>query len=171
MATIPDEQLFGKASEWSGGENLRLSDYKGALVILRGKEFKEITTQSYGDKEAAICDLWIVDGEDDDPQGEEIAVWNGVVIGMMKRAFEKGRPMVVGIVEHGTAKSGQQPPLVLVDPTDKEFTEAVEWYKAKTAGAKKTARPAAAPAAEAEAPRSRRSRGAAPSTDEEPPPF
>ena len=141
MAEVPTEDLFGRPSE-ARSSGARLSDYKGSLVILKGKDFREIET-AYGPKEAAVADLWIV-GDSAEPQGDEVLAFNGAIIGTLKRAMDNDRPMVVGVLTDGAAKAGQNPPLILEDPTDDEFNEAVSWFKKS-----RPSRPAAAPTAAA----------------------
>lgn len=103
----------------SGGK-FSAADHKGKLLLITPKSYETGITTTFGEKDAVKADVVVVN-EANPGDSEEIAdalLFGGVLIGQTKSYVGKG--LVLGRLNQGTAKKGQNAPWVLDDPTDED---------------------------------------------------
>ena len=104
----------------AAGGRFNAKDHNGALLLITPNEYKTGVSTTFGVKDAVDARVVVID-EKAVADSEEIdgaLLFGGVLIGQLKSKIGKG--MVLGRLEQGTAKPGQQPPWRLADPTDAE---------------------------------------------------
>lgn len=98
----------------------KVTDYKGSLLLITPKEYKEAVPTAYGEKDAVSVDLVVLDGTDEAPEEHaDVLLFQGVLIGQTKSKVGKG--MVLGrLGQRPASKPGQNPAWALEDPTDED---------------------------------------------------
>jgi len=104
----------------AAGGRFSAKDHNGRLLLITPNEYKTEISTTFGTKDAIDARVVIIDekavGESEEIDGA--LLFGGVLIGQLKSKIGKG--LVLGRLEQGTAKPGQQPPWRLADPTDVE---------------------------------------------------
>lgn len=104
----------------AAGGRFSAKDHNGALLLITPNEYKTGIATTFGTKDAIDAKVVVIDekavGESEEIDGA--LLFGGVLIGQLKSKIGKG--LVLGRLEQGTAKPGQQPPWRLADPTDAE---------------------------------------------------
>jgi len=98
---------------------VKVTDFKGGLLLLTPTEYREDITTAYGEKDAVVVDLVALDGtESGEPEAHEsVMLFQGVLIGQTKGKVNKG--MVLGrLGQRPPSKPGQNPAWALDDPND-----------------------------------------------------
>jgi hypothetical protein len=126
----------------AGGDQVKIPELLGSLVLVYVREVRENITTPYGEKEAIACDLHTLDG----PKGGEVfensLIFQGALIGSLRSAA--GGDPVLARIGQGVAKPGQSAPYILQPFTDADAAIA-------TAYIAKMAKPFQPPAAAAPA--------------------
>ena len=115
----------------AAGGRFSAKDHKGKLLIVTPLGYKEDISTTFGIKDAVEANVTIVDetnpGNSEDIEGA--LLFGGVLIGQTKAFIGKG--LVLGRLEQGMAKPGQQPPWRLADPTDADKAKASAYLASK----------------------------------------
>lgn len=104
----------------AAGGRFSAKDHNGHLLLITPEKYEAEISTTFGTKDAISAKIVVVD-EKNVSDSEEIdgaLLFGGVLIGQLKSKIGKG--LVLGRLEQGTAKPGQQPPWRLADPTDAE---------------------------------------------------
>lgn len=139
--------MFQQPSQ--GGDQVKIPELLGALVLVYVREVRENITTPYGEKEAIACDLHVLDGPKAGEISENSLIFQGALIGAL-RAAAGGDP-VLGRIGQGTAKPGQSAPYILLPFTDADAAVATAWIQAHAQRFQAPPAPAAVPAATAPA--------------------
>lgn len=112
---------FSSPSEASSG--IKITDFKGRLLLVTPTEYVENITTSFGDKDAVRADIAVLDGPDAGSTHDSILIFQGTIIGQTKNRIGKG--MVLGrLGQKAASKPGYNPAWILEDPTDEDKTVA-----------------------------------------------
>lgn len=141
--------MFQQPSQ--GGDQVKIPELLGALVLVYVREVREGITTPYGEKEAIACDLHVLDGPKAGEISENSLIFQGALIGALRGAT--GGDPVLGRIGQGTAKPGQSAPYILLPFTDADAAVATAWIQAHAqrfqpapaTGPTAAAAPAAAP--------------------------
>lgn len=106
----------------ASGGRFSAADHKGKLLLVTPTGYKEGIETTFGTKDAVEADIVILDEQSpaDSEKIEGALLFGGVLIGQTKSKVGKG--LILGRLNQGTAKKGQQPPWTLDDPTDEDKT-------------------------------------------------
>lgn len=94
---------------------ITFADYKGRLLMFDVKSVETDVQTSFGPKDAVRADVTVIDGDSAGETFNDALIFPSVLIGQIRGAV--GRK-VLGRLEQGNAKPGQQPPWKLADPTE-----------------------------------------------------
>lgn len=100
---------------------ITFADYKGALLMFDVKSVESDVQTSFGPKDAVRADVTVIDGDGAGDVFNDALIFPSVLIGQIRSAVGK---KVLGRLEQGNAKPGQQPPWKLADPTEADKTAA-----------------------------------------------
>lgn len=111
---------------------------KGNLLCLKGYETKYGIPTEYGQSDALIARVLIVDGPNAGQVHEGTYVFPKVLASAGSKPY--GR-VIVGRLTQGVAKGKNNPPWLLADPTDAEFDTARRAWKASLTSAPEFGKP------------------------------
>lgn len=117
------DDLFGGPQS---GDLMQLKDHEGDLLLFRVLEVKEDVQTAYGEKEATVCDVFVVDGDAAGTVYKRTMIFQLVLQGQL-RPFRENNRMLLGRVGKGEAKKGQNAPWKIQDPTDEDKRLAFEY--------------------------------------------
>jgi len=120
----------------SPAKGARVTDYKGALLLISPYDYKENVATSFGEKDAVEANVVVLtEPTDGFPEGqgpaphvaEGVLFFQGVLIGQTKaKVASKG--MVLGrLGQRPVSKPGQNPAWALEDPTDEDAQKARDY--------------------------------------------
>lgn len=115
----------------AAGGRFSAKDHNGKLLLITPISYEEGIETTFGSKDAVKANVVVID-EANPGDSEEIEnglLFGGVLIGQTKSFIGKG--LVLGRLEQGEAKKGQQPPWRLADPTDAEKDKARAYLATK----------------------------------------
>lgn len=107
-------------------------DHKGALLIVEPAAYEQGIPTSFGEKDAVRATITVVDGAGAGEVYNDTLIFPRALIGQLKSNVGK---KVLGRVSQGVAKSGQQPPWLLADPTPADVAAAKAALAGNTAPA------------------------------------
>lgn len=138
----------------AGGDQVKIPELLGCLVLVYVREIREGITTPYGEKEAAAVDLHVLDGQKGGEVFENSLIFQGALIGSLRSAV--GGDPVLGRISQGVAKPGQSAPFILTPYTDADAAIATGYisrrpkpFQAPPAATAAAPAPAAAPPAAA----------------------
>lgn len=123
----------------TAGAYVAIKDLLGELVLFTPTEYVEEIQTDFGTKDAVMTDL-VVLSQDGTPEYTDVMVFQGSLIGQLKRKIPTKRKLL-GVIAKGEAKKGQNAPYILVAPTDEQAQAARNYLAGLTVQA---AAPAAA---------------------------
>lgn len=100
----------------SAGAYVAIKELVGELVLFTPTEHLSDVETDFGKKDPVLTDL-VVLSQDGQPEYTDVMVFQGSLIGMLKRKIASGRK-VLGVVSIGEAKKGQNAPYILTQPDD-----------------------------------------------------
>ena len=100
----------------SQGDQVKIPDLLGCLVLIWVREIREGIQTPYGEKEAAAVDLHVLDGAKGGEKFLNALIFQGALIGSLRAAV--GGDPVLARIGQGVAKPGQNPPYLLQPFTD-----------------------------------------------------
>ncbi|QBZ73537.1 hypothetical protein SEA_MISCHIEF19_52 [Streptomyces phage Mischief19] len=110
---------MAKADEFdTAGSYVAVKDLLGELVLFTPSEYVEDQPTDFGNKDAVITDL-VVLSQEGQPEYADVMIFQGSLIGALKRKIPQGRKLL-GRVDKGEAKKGQNAPYILTAPTDED---------------------------------------------------
>lgn len=114
----------------TAGEYVAIKDLLGELVLFTPTEHVEEVQTDFGTKDAVVTDL-VVLSQDDTPEYTDVMVFQGSLIGQLKRKIPNGRKLL-GVIAQGEAKKGQNAPYILTAPTDEQAQAARDYLAGRT---------------------------------------
>lgn len=114
----------------TAGEYVAIKDLLGELVLFTPTEHVEEVQTDFGTKDAVVTDL-VVLSQDDTPEYTDVMVFQGSLIGQLKRKIPNGRKLL-GVIAQGEAKKGQNPPYILTAPSDEQAQTARDYLAGRT---------------------------------------
>lgn len=114
----------------TAGEYVAIKDLLGELVLFTPTEHVEEVQTDFGTKDAVVTDL-VVLSQDGTPEYTDVMVFQGSLIGQLKRKIPNGRKLL-GVIAQGEAKKGQNAPYILTAPTDEQAQAARDYLAGRT---------------------------------------
>lgn len=105
----------------SSGDQHRISDDKGAALLVRPREFKTAVKTVHGESDGILADWIVLTGP---AQGEVRAdglIFNAVVRSTLKNVLEGPQPFFVGFLTEGQPQPGKSAPLIFETATDEHL--------------------------------------------------
>jgi hypothetical protein len=99
----------------------KITEFDGALLLLTPTEHREGISTAFGDADAVVADLVVLDGPHAGQAHPGILVFQKALQGQLRPKVGTGR-MVLGRLGRGIAKPGQSAPWILGDPTEADKT-------------------------------------------------
>lgn len=96
------------AAPSSGGNSLKPGDVAGHLLVIEPTEYVASMVTAFGDKDAIRVTVHDITTQ----ETHEDVLFFGALIGALKPQIGK---RVLGVIDKGTPKPGQQPPWVITD--------------------------------------------------------
>lgn len=112
------------------GSYVAIKDLLGELVLFTPTEHVEEVKTDFGDKDAVITDL-VVLSQDGTPEYSDVMVFQGSLIGQLKRKIPTGRKLL-GRIAKGEAKKGQNAPYILAAPSEADEQAARDYLAGRT---------------------------------------
>lgn len=114
----------------TAGEYVAIKDLLGELVLFTPTEYVEEIQTDFGTKDAVMTDL-VVLSQDGTPEYTDVMVFQGSLIGQLKRKIPNGRKLL-GVIAKGEAKKGQNAPYILTAPSDEQAQTARDYLAGRT---------------------------------------
>ena len=111
----------------SQGDQVKVAELVGCLVLVWVKEFREDITTTFGPSDAVIVDMHVLDGTKGGEKFENTMLFQKALIGSLKPAI--GGEPVLGRVGQGVSKPGQSPPYILQPFTDADAAVATGYIQ------------------------------------------
>lgn len=139
------ERIMAKTDEFdSAGSYVAIKDLLGELVLFTPTEYIEEVKTDFGDKDAVMADLVVLTAEGGPAEYEDQMIFQGSLIGQLKRKIPTGR-MLLGVIAKGEAKKGQNAPYILTAPTDDQKQMARDYRAGREIAAATESTPAEDP--------------------------
>jgi hypothetical protein len=100
----------------SQGDQVKIADLLGSLVLIWAKEYREDIQTVHGPADAITGDIHVLDGPKGGEKFENTLIFGGALIGSLRGAI--GGEPVLARVGQGVSKPGKNPPWVLNPFTD-----------------------------------------------------
>jgi hypothetical protein len=114
----------------TAGEYISTKDLLGELVLFTPTEYVEEVQTPFGVKDAVITDL-VVLSQDGTPEYNSVMMFQGKLIGQLKRKIPNGRKLL-GVIAKGEAEKGQSAPYILAAPTEEQAQIARDYLAGRT---------------------------------------
>jgi hypothetical protein len=107
-------------------EQTRITDYEGRLLLVKALEVETGIRTAFGDADATICDIAVLDGDHAGTQHKGLMLFQKALRAQL--ADRVGTPrMLLGRLGKGVAKPGQSPPWLFTDPSEEDRQTARTW--------------------------------------------
>lgn len=103
----------------NAGSYVSIKDLLGDLVLFTPTEYLEEVNTSFGTKDAVMTDVVVLTAEGGPVEHDDVMILQGSLIGQLKRKIPGGRKLL-GVIDKGEAKKGQNAPYILTAPTDEQ---------------------------------------------------
>lgn len=110
---------------------LDLKTIEGRLLLIKPLTLETGINTALGEKDAIRADVTVLDGPDAPVEHNDVLIWPRVLQGQIRSNVGSGR-FNLGRLGKGQAKSGQNPPWKLADPTDADKDVARAFLASKT---------------------------------------
>lgn len=104
----------------------RITDYEGNLLLVKALEVEKDIRTAFGDADATICDVVVLDGPDAGTQHKGLMLFQKALRAQLADRVGTAT-MLLGRLGKGVAKPGQSPPWLFTDPTEEERQTARTW--------------------------------------------
>lgn len=116
----------------AGGSGANITDFEGALLYIQVTDYlhgeNAVKTQDYGDKDAIVATVHVLDGDDKGSVEEDVYIFQGRLIGRLKQSMRKGKPFVGRLGKGKEKVKGNHPWEFSKVLTDKEDKIAREYH-------------------------------------------
>jgi hypothetical protein len=103
----------------SAGAYVAVKDLLGELVLFSPTEHVEEVQTDFGTKDAVLTDLVVITAEGGPAEYTDVMIFQGSLIGQLKRKIA-GSKKLLGRIDKGEAKKGQNAPYILTAPSDED---------------------------------------------------
>jgi hypothetical protein len=103
----------------SAGAYVAVKDLLGDLVLFSPTEHVEEVQTDFGTKDAVLTDLVVITAEGGPAEYTDVMIFQGSLIGQLKRKIA-GQKKLLGRIDKGEAKKGQNAPYILTAPSDED---------------------------------------------------
>lgn len=100
------------------GSGIKWEDLAGRLLLIEPSAVKAGIKTAYGESDAVVADIAILDGDAKGDTYPEALVFPKVLQGQLKSKLDE---KVLGRLGQGTAKPGQSPPWILEEATAADY--------------------------------------------------
>src|SRR5690606_5886098 len=89
----------------AGAAGTKITDFEGQLLLLRPTEYiTGMKTEYSDDKDAVVAEVTVLDGPGDQEDIGEVYIFQGGIIGQLKKKIGKKAELVVGSLSKGEDK-------------------------------------------------------------------
>jgi hypothetical protein len=124
---------FDTASEY-----VAMKDLVGELVLFAPSEYIEEISTDFGTKDAVLTDVVVI--SQGGTEYTDVMIFQGSLVGQLKRKIPNNRKLL-GVIGKGEAKKGQNPPYILIAPSDEQTQMARDYLAGRTVAAAVAATP------------------------------
>lgn len=110
----------------TAGSYVAIKDLLGELVLFAPSEYVEEVQTDFGTKDAVTTDLVVLTAEDGPTEYTDVMIFQGSLIGALKRKIPTGRKLL-GVIAKGEAKKGQNAPYILAAPDEAQIQMARDY--------------------------------------------
>src|SRR6478735_2220653 len=103
----------------SAGAYVAVKDLLGELVLFSPTEYVDEVATDFGTKDAVLTDLVVITAEGSPAEYTDVMIFQGSLIGQLKRKIA-GSKKLLGRIDKGEAKKGQNAPYILTAPSDED---------------------------------------------------
>lgn len=118
----------------NAGSYVAIKDLLGELVLFTPTEYVEEVETSFGTKDGVYTDLVVLTAEGGPAEYESCLIFQGSLIGQLKRKIPGGRKLL-GVIAKGEPKKGQNAPYILASPTDEQQQMARDYLAGRVVAA------------------------------------
>ena len=111
----------------SQGDQVKVAELVGSLVLVWAKEYRKDVPTSYGPSDAIAADIHVLDGAKGGETFQNTLLFQRALIGSLQSAI--GGEPVLGRVGQGVAKPGQSAPYILQPFTDADAAIATHYIQ------------------------------------------
>jgi hypothetical protein len=111
----------------SQGDQVKIAELLGCLVLIWVRELREEIQTAYGPSDAIAADLHVLDGAKGGEKFENTLIFQKALIGSLRGAI--GGEPVLGRISQGIAKPGQSAPYILTSFTDADAAVATGYIQ------------------------------------------
>jgi hypothetical protein len=111
----------------SQGDQVKMAELAGCLVLIWAKEYREDVTTVHGSTDAIAADVHVLDGAKGGEKFENTLIFGRALVGSLRSAV--GGEPVLGRVGQGVSKPGQNAPWILQPFTDADAAVATGYIQ------------------------------------------
>lgn len=113
----PNFQGFAQGADYTQGDRAKIIEDKDCCVVVRPLEFIHDLKTRNGLVDAIKADWVVIDGPNAGAVRHASLVFNKVLVNSFRECIGTSTPFVVGVVDYGAGANGNNPPVILRDPT------------------------------------------------------
>lgn len=114
-----------------GGGGIEWSDFKGKLLVIEPLEVEKDVKTIHGETDAVRANVYALLGKNKTEEFEDTLVFPRVLQSQIRRKIGS---IVVGRLEQGEGKKGQNPPWVLAEAKANDLKKASEFWASRSIG-------------------------------------
>lgn len=111
-----------------GGAGIDWNDFKGKLFVVEPLEVEKDVKTVHGDSDAVRANVYVLLGKDKQEEYEDTLIFPRVLQSQTRKNVGS---IVVGRLEQGEAKKGQNPPWVFAEATAADLKKAADFWSKK----------------------------------------
>lgn len=104
-----------------GGGLVPWADYKGKLFVIEPTDFEKDVKTVHGTGDAVRGDVFVLTGPETSEDYEDTLIFPRVLVSQLRKKIDK---VVVGRLDQGEARKGQNAPWKLLEASDKDIEKA-----------------------------------------------
>lgn len=114
-----------------GGGGIEWAEYKGKLLVVEPLEVEKDVKTIHGETDAVRANVYVVLGKDKHEAFEDTLVFPRVLQSQIRRKIGS---VVVGRLDQGEAKRGQNAPWVLAEASPADLKKAADFWSSMSLG-------------------------------------
>ena len=112
-----------------GATGIPWEDFKGKLFVVEPLDFEKAVKTQYGESDAVRANVYVLLGKDKQEEFEDTLIFPRVLQSQTRRQIGS---YVVGRLEQGEAKKGQNPPWVFAEATEADLKKAGDFLSRRS---------------------------------------
>lgn len=114
-----------------GSAGIDWEDFKGKLFVVEPLDLEKAVKTQYGESDAVRANVYVLLGKDKTEEFEDTLIFPRVLQSQTRRQIGS---IVVGRLEQGEAKKGQNPPWVFAEANASDLKKAADFWSKKSIG-------------------------------------